>query len=405
MKSPFGLLRWLLALAIGISIGAAIANRQLRLHYEQLRAAELEQAEAEKALLRAAVAEAQNRPTPRAIAIPQTAVDKLSDRLSPKEILQRLQILRASGENSQAVLRKAVYYLEELATHGPAALGDIGEFLNRYVDVELDSNAVNKSLPTQFVIPPSLRLALFEIVARSGSPQAEAILAASLSQTGRGIEVACVSRLLDHFSSEDHRAAVLSQARQLLANTAPLNSNSPLDRYHREYLFSVLSRYADTEFVSTAQSQLVRSDNQLDVNALKYLQQALGPAAVSIAAQIYANPGLTNSAAKEPLARLALHFAGATAEANTFYANAINDATLTRSHRKNLIEDLNETGFPNPKDLRPEDLPLIKNRISLIEQLAPAAMDEVNAAALKEAYKDLINMQTKLLPRPATTTP
>jgi hypothetical protein len=61
-----------------------------------------------------------------------------------------------------------------------------------------------------------------------------------------------------------------------------------------------------------------------------------------------------------------------------------------------LIEDLNQDGFPDTKNLTARDLPLIENRLALIEQLAPTAMDEVNLAAFKEAYKDLFNMRAKI---------
>jgi hypothetical protein len=42
-------------------------------------------------------------------------------------------------------------------------------------------------------------------------------------------------------------------------------------------------------------------------------------------------------------------------------------------------------------------LPLILNRIEIVVQLAPTAMDDVNAAAFQEAYKDLVNMRDRLL--------
>jgi hypothetical protein len=35
---------------------------------------------------------------------------------------------------------------------------------------------------------------------------------------------------------------------------------------------------------------------------------------------------------------------------------------------------------------------LIVSRIQLIEELAPYAMDQVNADAFREAYKDLVNL-------------
>ena len=71
---------------------------------------------------------------------------------------------------------------------------------------------------------------------------------------------------------------------------------------------------------------------------------------------------------------------------------AINDPNLPAEERKDLIEDLNEDGLSDPKHPGPEDLPLILNRLQLIEELAPDAMDRVNADAFAEAYKDLNNM-------------
>ena len=145
----------------------------------------------------------------------------------------------------------------------------------------------------------------------------------------------------------------------------------------------------------------MRTDSQIDRSALKYLQQTLGAQAVPIAAQAYQNPQLTNSAGKEPLARLALSYVGADVQANEFYQKAINDPLLTKDHRRNLIEDLNQDGFPDPRNLTANDLPLIQSRLALIEQHAPAAMDDVNAAAFKEAYKDLVNMRDRILRPPA----
>jgi len=70
----------------------------------------------------------------------------------------------------------------------------------------------------------------------------------------------------------------------------------------------------------------------------------------------------------------------------------------TPNQRKNLIEDLNETGFADPRNLTAADLPLIESRIALIEQVANDAMDDVNSAAFDEAYKDLLNMRARLVP-------
>jgi hypothetical protein len=101
---------------------------------------------------------------------------------------------------------------------------------------------------------------------------------------------------------------------------------------------------------------------------------------------------------KDPLARQALSWVGADPQAEQYWVQAINDPSLPPNERQDLIEDLNEEGFPDPRNLTLDDLPLILSRIEIIEEHALDAMDEVNAAAFMEAYKDLVNMAGKLLP-------
>jgi hypothetical protein len=93
-----------------------------------------------------------------------------------------------------------------------------------------------------------------------------------------------------------------------------------------------------------------------------------------------------------PEARVALSFVGADADAETVWLDAINDPTIPANERKDLIEDLNEDGFADPKNITPDDVPLVVSRIQLIESIAADSMDETNLAAFAEAYKDLVNM-------------
>jgi hypothetical protein len=398
------------ALSFLLVAGAAFAAASLIVskHFAARYSAQLAEQQAawqsEKAELEAALDKAREQiqfaSTPVSVPAAPPAIAPL--RPSPKEIIAKLQALRLSpGASAAPALRQAVYWLEELAQAGPAALPAIREFLARYEDVEWDtslfqSRGARDRVPLDFALPPSLRFGLFSVLRRMGGAEAEKILAESLGRTGRGVEVAYLASVLQEMAPDKYRDQALAVTRSLLANPAPFNPTSPLDRSHRDYLFSVLAFFGDTSFAGDAQTQLVRTDSQIDRSALKYLQQTLGAQAVPIVAQAYQNPLLTNSAGKEPLARLALNFVGADVLANEFYEKTINDPLLTKSHRKNLIEDLNQDGFPDTRNLTARDLALIENRIRLIEQLAPAAMDEVNAAAFKEAYKDLINMRAKV---------
>jgi hypothetical protein len=94
-------------------------------------------------------------------------------------------------------------------------------------------------------------------------------------------------------------------------------------------------------------------------------------------------------------ARAALALVGDDPDAEDVWLTAINDPNLSDHDRQDLIEDLNEVGL-DPHNLTAADLPLIQSRIDLIAELAPAAMDQVNADAFDEAYKDLTNMADKL---------
>ena len=100
---------------------------------------------------------------------------------------------------------------------------------------------------------------------------------------------------------------------------------------------------------------------------------------------------------QDPLAREALSYVGADLEAEEVWADAINNPDLPPNERKDLIEDLNEDGFPDPKNITEEDLPLILSRLRLIEAHGPNAMDDVNAEAFREAYKDLVKMYLRLV--------
>jgi type IV secretory pathway VirB10-like protein len=108
-------------------------------------------------------------------------------------------------------------------------------------------------------------------------------------------------------------------------------------------------------------------------------------------------PGAANAPGdQDPTAREALSYVGADPAATAYWVSAINNPDLSAHERQNLIEDLNEDGLSDPRNPGPEDLPLILSRLRLIEQLAPSAMDQVNADAFAEARKDLVNMVNDL---------
>jgi hypothetical protein len=97
-------------------------------------------------------------------------------------------------------------------------------------------------------------------------------------------------------------------------------------------------------------------------------------------------------------AREALALVGADDDADAYWLDAIFDSSLPDREREDLIEDLNEAGFDDPKNVTADDLPLIMNRLELIDAALPDA-DEFMTPHLLEAQKDLIAMLAKAAPQ------
>jgi hypothetical protein len=91
---------------------------------------------------------------------------------------------------------------------------------------------------------------------------------------------------------------------------------------------------------------------------------------------------------QDPAARMALSLVGADSGAEQYWLAAIFDPALPDQEREDLMEDLNEDGLSNPEHPGLEDLPLIVNRLQIIEEIAPYA-DEFMLTHLGEAFKDL----------------
>ena len=93
----------------------------------------------------------------------------------------------------------------------------------------------------------------------------------------------------------------------------------------------------------------------------------------------------------DPEARVAMSLVGIDPEAEAYWLGAIFDSGLPANEREDLMEDLNEEGLSDRKRPGPQDLPLILNRLAIIEQILPHA-DEFMVTHLGEAYKDLVNL-------------
>lgn len=101
---------------------------------------------------------------------------------------------------------------------------------------------------------------------------------------------------------------------------------------------------------------------------------------------------------QDPLARVAMSFVGADPDAEAYWLGAIYDPQLSNQEREDLMEDLNEEGLSNPRQPGPQDVPLIINRLAIIEEIAPYA-DSFMLEHLGEAYKDLAGLLNSRAPQ------
>ena len=109
-------------------------------------------------------------------------------------------------------------------------------------------------------------------------------------------EVAWLARALQEMAPDKYRDAALVAARGLLERVPSLATGAS----DRDQGFKVLSMFGDRSYAANAQAQLIRADGQVDGAAMKYLLQTLGPQAVSLAAQLYDDPRITDPQKKEP---------------------------------------------------------------------------------------------------------
>ncbi|MBI3881660.1 MAG: hypothetical protein HY301_16550 [Verrucomicrobia bacterium] len=386
-----------------------VANEGARQRAQELAAWQAEKARLEELLARPRpVASVSTAPPPRA--------DNPAASRTAQEILAELRTLKISRASGVARSRRALKLLEELVDRGPAALPAIHGFLARFedVDYELDAapaggDAKGKGkdkgkakdhaalLPTDFIVPPSLRFGLFDVVRRIGGAGAEQVLAEVLGATGRGAEVYYLARVLEQLVPGKYRDEAVATARTFLLNPLPAAARGPLDQNDRNYLYAVLALFGDTSLAVLAQTQLIQPDGSLDANALRFLHDTMGTNALPALAQAMFDPRVTEPKEKEELFKEALSFTGADPRADELLARAVTAEDLPLKLREKSIRDLDKHGFESPEQLTPRDLLIIEARLRLLEALGPGLRD----AQLQEAWLKTRTELTAYLADPA----
>lgn len=405
MKIVIGIL---LAALIGFGGGWYFVSRQQ--HQQAGKMADAEAGwQAEKAFLEQALAEAKRRQGG-VRTVTQTVSTTVTNRLQPQEILDVLLKLNPNtGEEARSrVFRQIIHHLQLLAEWGPDATPVVRAFFKENKDVDYSGDLLNESgeritrsgfhsrnlTRTDFLVPPSLRLGLVDVLDQIGDEDAQAALAEVLDGTGRGIEVAYIARVLQDEAPDKYRENALKAAKELLANPPAIDQPNRLDENARAYLYGVLSMFGDTSFVETAQGLLVSTEGKVDKQAMAYLSNTLKEKSAASLYAAFKDPKLTNQTEKSTLMTAVLNYAGPSAEANELFRNVLLDEAIPAGVRAYTVQGLAGGGGKE----RPTDPKLIESRLSLLQTYRGSLKDERILRAMddtKAALEQILTGQVK----------
>jgi hypothetical protein len=407
----------LVAAGIGFAAAYAIVSSQAAARLAKERAA----FEAEKSKLAADLAAAEGKSGKVRTVEVRTPATVIDNRLTPQEILDKLVAINPGTEtNRNATIRLVIYYLESLAECGPPALPVIEKFFARNEDVDYSTqgNRGNNDggqqgrgnfggfrrgqLRMDFLMPPSLRLGLVDVVSQIGGEQAEKILAGVLRTTGRGVEVAYLARTLEDMTPGKYRDLAVTVAKDLLSHPISIDNPDRLDQSARGYLYSVLEMYGDTTFVATAQTQLIGPDGRLDGDAFNYLNRVLKEQTVPLLYNAYNDARITNRFEKTRIASQVLSYAGMNDTANKMFKEIVTTTEDDRARMSAIIGLLGGGGAGGPGGGGGRGGPfggepltdpkLIKERMDLLVEIAANITDEQTLRVIEMTGQNLQNM-------------
>ena len=299
-----------------------------------------------------------------------TETEKVVERtvvVDPESYLAQLKTLRPTGATRQQTMREIIHHMVGLTKSRESAIPAIREFLESKLDIEYDSTAQNFDRENQAareaesrgeeaqpngigsfiksgfgsyfmsnmiaqmkreLEPGSLRLGLFDVLQDIGGAEAEALLAHELSQTGRGLEVAYLDRILSDIAEGQYKEQVLNVTHDLLVTPPAPTSSSLLDESSRLFLFTILVKYKDATFVNTAKLMIINNEGRVDGAVVNYLTTILGVDAVPLLYAKVNDESLTDDGDKMALGDAILKHVGTNDNSNAFFTEVVTNQEL-----------------------------------------------------------------------------
>ena len=338
-----------------MGFSATLAHLIIRSHYNaQLAALEIQEPSGtDKAQMRTTENRARYAPG-RTEIVEHTITETVAQ--DPAAVLKQLEAIEPGKQNRNPKLRKVVHYLETLTELGTESLAAIDDYLATGQDVSYGytysrnfnvRGATNQNLQyltgriqgaqngqqpavrtynyfsnsygspsAGYLVPPSLRMGLFQVVSEINGSVAEKLLADSLGMTQKGAEAASLDSLLHKMAPDQYKSLALSVAKDLLLNPT---EESLKDYRHKTHLYSILTRHRDLDFAQDAQELLIDAAGKLDRFALNYLTTVLKADAVPMLAKAQDDPNIKSQWDRQSLLGYIMRYVGMHPQADEFF--------------------------------------------------------------------------------------
>lgn len=355
--------------------------------------------QAEMEALRHQLERARSRP-PKVETVTVEKTREVLVRQTPEAVIEELIALGTRPGDRTQSLREVVHQLENLFEAGQSAVPAIEEFMTRNQDVEFsEPGSGNGGFPggrgfrrgpvrTDFLVPPSLRLGLIQVLSRIGGSEAEKVLADVLATTGRGIEVSFATRALESLNPGEYRQAAIRAATELLVNPIAIDQPSRLDADSEDYLYEVFDIYHDTSFAQHAQYLMVDENGRIDRNALQYLTDSMREQSMNAIYNAYMDPRLTEDRDRFQLINAAMQFTGSNPQADAMFQDIVLNESTPERMRAMMFPSLVGGGFGRDREA-PSDPRVIQSRLDLLAQVRPQIEDDTMLRSLEFAERNL----------------
>lgn len=350
-------------------------------------------AEREK-LLKQQVRRARPESIPEHVVIETNVVRTVAAGDPPDVLLAHLvDAATARGGDSTRRSRAVIKDLELLVDHGEPALPVLRNFLNDAKDASLagGENWFRRGWrgdgSRDFLVPPTLRLGLMEVVKQIGGVEAEDILAEALARTAVATEIVWLTGALEDMAPGDHLDLGLQAARDLLTRPVP-TGDSRADDANRRLLFELLSRHNDATLVALAQQGLVGADGNLDRIALDYLEDTMGDGYLDVVQQALRDPRMTDLRQQRQLVDETVELLGRDPRAETYVGRLIADASLPLELRSSVISAFDDEGI-NRRRPDEEDMSVVDMRMRTLEEMLGRVTETELLERMGRAYEEL----------------